>query len=195
MDRMRRATGPDYDFVLDGGGKLVAGDAQTVAAELEKFHLLWFDEPTKVSNLGAIKKISGESVTPLGFGRTLAGSGDFQDLLREDAVDILRPSLAVHGISMIRRIAALAETYYVAVAPHHDGGPVGTAAALHLAASIPNFFIQHVPSPEAGEDRDMRRAIAGEIEKSSLGFAALPTGPGLGISVDEAALGRYEERA
>ena len=64
----------------------------------------------------------------------------------------------VHGISGARRIAVLAETYYVAIAPHHDGGPVATAAALHLAASVPNFFIQHVPRPAGpGGPRDACR--------------------------------------
>jgi L-alanine-DL-glutamate epimerase-like enolase superfamily enzyme len=73
---------------------------------------------------------------------------------------------------------------------------VGTAAALHLAAALPNFFIQQVPFPEAGEDRRMRAAIAGgTIESVKDGFFSLPLGPGLGIAVDEAALAKYGERA
>jgi galactonate dehydratase len=93
-------------------------------------------------------------------------------------------------------MAALAETYYIAVAPHHDGGPVGTAAALQLAASLPNFFIQHIPAPEAEADRRMRAELAGgSIEIIKDGFAALPVGPGLGIKVNEDALERYNERA
>lgn len=194
MQRMRRATSADADFVLDGGGRLVTGDAQTLAAELEKSRLLWFEEPCRLSNLGAVKKISAESVTPLGFGRALTEPGDFQNLLREDCVDILRPDLAKHGISQIRRIAAIGEVYYIAVAPYHDGGPIATAAALHLAASIPNFFIQQVPTPPDPKDQEMRKAIAGEVETVSNGFLSLPTGPGLGIRVNEEALDRYQER-
>jgi galactonate dehydratase len=196
MDRLRRAASPEADFVLEAGGQLVAGDAQSVAAELERFHLLWFDEPARLSNLGAVRKVAGESVTPLGFGRTLRSAGEFQDLLREDAVDILRPELAWHGVSQIKRIAALAETYYVAVAPYHDGGPLGTAAALHLAACLPNFFIQQIPSPAAAEDREMRAALVSPaVETVKDGFAALPTGPGLGVTVSEGALERYRETA
>jgi len=191
MQRMRRATGPDSDFVLDGEGRLVPGDAQSVAAELEPFHLLWFDEPCRVANLGAIRKIAGENVTPLGFGRTVTEPGEFQDLLREDCADILRPDIGVHGISQIRRIAALAEIYYVAVAPFHDGGPIATAAALHLAASIPNFFIQQIPFPAGDKDRLLRRDLAGAgLEQVAQGFAALPTGPGLGIEVNEKVFAR-----
>ena len=91
-------------------------------------------------------------------------------------------------------MAALAETYYVAIAPFHDGGSIATAAALHLAASLPNFFIQQIPLPEAEADRRMRSEITGgrSFEAARDGYADLPTGPGLGIDVSEAALERYK---
>jgi galactonate dehydratase len=196
LEALRAAGRDDADFVLDGAASLTPGDAASLAAAFERFHLLWFDEPCRVSNLGAVRKIAAENVTPLGFGRHLQAGGAFQDLLREDAVDILRPDLALHGISQIRRIAAIAETYYVAVAPYHDGGPVATAAALHLAASLPNFVIQQIPLPEAAEDRRMRAELTGQpVETVRDGFAALPAGPGLGITVNEQTLQTYQERA
>jgi len=189
LDTLREAGGENTDFVLDGNGRLVPGDAATAAAILEKFHLLWFDEPCPLVSLGAVKKISEENVTPVGFGRHIRSGAGFQDLLREDAIDVIRPSISLNGISAIRRMAAIAETYYVAAAPYHDGGPVATAAALHLAASLPNFFIQQIPLPETEEDRRMRADIAGSsVETVKDGFAALPTGPGLGITVNEKAL-------
>jgi galactonate dehydratase len=188
-----KAAAQNCDFVLDGGGTLTPGDAGSIAADLERFRLLWFDEPCAAVNLATIRKISQETVTPLGFGRTIHRASAFQDLLREEAIDVLRPSLARNGLGQIRRMAALAEVYYVAIAPHHDGGPVATAAGLHLAASLPNFFIQQIPVPAADEDRRMRAEIAGApIESAKDGYAALPTGPGLGISVNEAALERYK---
>ncbi len=195
MEALRAAGGEDVDFVLDGGGGLSPGDSGSIAAALERFHLLWFDEPCAISNLSALRKIGTESVTPLGFGRTIHAPGRFQDLLREDAIDILRPSLAQNGITQIRRMAVIAETYYVAVAPYHEGGPVMTAAALQLAAALPNFFIQQIPAAST-EDRKMRAEIAGAaIETVRDGYAPLPTGPGLGITVNEQALAKYEERA
>ncbi len=196
LDALRGAGGQTLDFVLDGGGSLTPGDAASAAAALEKFHLLWFDEPCPELNLGAIKKIAAENVTPIGIGRNLRTGGEFQDLLREDAIDVIRPDIALNGITGIRRMAAIAETYYIAAAPYHDGGPVATAAALQLAASLPNFFIQQIPLPEAEEDRRMRAEIAGaSAEVVKEGFAVLPTGPGLGITVSEAALDKYKERA
>jgi galactonate dehydratase len=190
-----RAAAADADFVLDGASSLTPGDAGSLAAALERFHLLWFDEPCPVSNLAAVRKISEESATPLGFGRHIEQPGEVQDALREEVLDILRPDLARHGITQVRRLAALAETYYIAVAPHHDGGPIGTAAALHLAASLPNFFIQQIPVPKDEADRRMRAELTGgSIEVIKDGFVPLPAGPGLGITVHDEALEKYQER-
>ncbi len=192
LESLRAAGGEGFDFALDAGGALTTGDAASVSTAVERLHPLWIDEPCRVSNLGAVRKLAAENVTPIGFGRHLSRAGDFQDLLREEAVDVLRPAVAVHGITGIRRIAALAETYYVAVAPYHDGGPVATAAALHLAASLPNFFAQQIPLPAAEPARRMRIELAGGWSELVVdGFAQLPTGPGLGIAVDQKAVERY----
>jgi galactonate dehydratase len=154
-------------------------------------HPLWFDEPCPISNLDTIRKIANESVLPLGFGREVRTPGAFQDLLRNGLIDVVRPELLHFGITRIRRIAAMAETYYVAVAPRHAGGPIATAAALHLAASLPNFFIQNIPFP-AAEDIAVRSAVGGkDVETVKDGFAMLPAGPGLGISVNETVLEKY----
>jgi galactonate dehydratase len=196
MDALRSAAPAGVDFVLGGNGGLTAGDAASVAATLERFHLLWFDEPCAITNLRTVRKISEETVTPLGFGRDVREASVYQDLLREGVVDILRPSLHRNGISRIRQIAAMAETYYTAIAPNHEGGPVATAAALQLAASLPNFFIQHIPHPAAEQDRRMRsELVPAQVELVRDGFAALPTGPGLGIEVNEKALEKYKEAA
>jgi galactonate dehydratase len=182
----------ERDFVLSARGTLTPGDAASVARAIASLHPLWFDEPCSASDLEALRKISGETVTPLGFGRGITDPAGFLALLREGLVDVVRPEIARWGITGARRVAVLAESYYVAIAPHHDGGPVATAAALHLAASVPNFFIQHVPLPADPQDREMRAAIAGgELETPHDGFLRLPTGPGLGIQVNEAALEKY----
>lgn len=196
LEALRSIGGESVDFALDGAGTLSVGDASSLAHELERFHLLWFDEPCRLSNLATARKIATESVTPLGFGRDLREAGTFQDLLREEVIDVLRPSLALHGITSIRKLGAISETYYVAAAPYHDGGPIGTAAALHLAASLPNFFVQQIPLPAAEADRRMRAELTdSSVEVVQDGFAVLPKGPGLGIAVRETALEKYKERA
>ena len=167
-----RAAAPTADFALEAHAQLTPGDAASLAAEVEGMHPLWFDEPCPVSNLETIRKISEETVVPLGFGRTISDPGTFQDLLRQGLVDLLRPDLLVHGISGVRRLSAMAETYYVAVAPWHEGGAIAHAAALHAAASMPNFFIAQAP-------------LWGDGAVPKDGFFPLPTGPGLGIEVDD----------
>jgi galactonate dehydratase len=196
LDALRHASGTEEDFVLDGDNRLTPGDAQMVSAAVESRHILWLNEPCSPMNMGALHKVAAESVTPLGMGRQLRTAGEFQELLRGGLADIIRPDLGLTGISEIRRMAAIAETNYVAAGPTHVGGPIGTAAALHLAASLPNFFIQEIPYPEAEEDRRMRAEIVSEpVEVVHDGFASLPVGHGLGVTVHEQALERYQERA
>ena len=193
LERLRAAGGDDTDFVLDCGGRLSTAEAAGLGAELERFHLLWLEEPVASINERAAAKLSGESVTPVGFGRNVDGNNGFQDLLRMEAIDILRPDLARAGITQIRKVASIAETYYLAFAPFHRGGPVGTAAGLHAAASTANFFIQEVPFPADDRDVEMRQQLAGKsIETVTDGFLALPAGDGLGVTLNEDVLKRHE---
>lgn len=182
----------DKDFILVANGSLTPGDAASVGRTLEHKHPLWFDEPCSHSNIEALRKVADETVVPLGFGAGIDDPGVFQALLREEIIDVVRPEITLFGISGARRIAALAETYYVAVAPRHTGGPLATAAAIHLAASLPNFFIQHVPIPTAEEDRAMRRELVSPSpEVLKAGFLEVTAAPGLGVTVSEGALEKY----
>ena len=194
IDRMRSLAGSDLDFVLDAAGTLTPGDAAFLATALEKNHLLWFDEPTKVLTHDGLARITEESVMPVGLGRSVHDINVFQDLLRWGAVDLLRPSLTLNSIVKIRRMAAIAETHYVAVAPYHEGGPIATAAGIHLAASLPNSFIHQVPFPSSDRDAAMRTELAsGNPEAAKEGFAPLVNKPGFGIDVNEKSLDRYSE--
>jgi galactonate dehydratase len=174
VDRFKalRTAAPQADFAVESRDQLTPGDASTLAAALQLFHPLWFDEPCPVANLEALRKISDETVVPLAFGRDISNAGTFQDLLREGVIDLVRPDLLVYGISGVCRIASMAETYYTAVAPWHAAGPVATAAALHAAASMPNFFALQIPDSGTG---------GANIRE---GFFELPKGPGLGVTVD-----------
>ncbi|HTP34305.1 MAG TPA: mandelate racemase/muconate lactonizing enzyme family protein [Candidatus Acidoferrales bacterium] len=194
IERMRSLAGPDLDIVLDAAGRLTPGDAAFVATALEKNHLLWFDEPTEVLTHDGLARITEESVMPVGLGRSVHEISVFQNLLRWGAVDLLRPSLGLNSMVKIRRMAAIAETHYVAVAPYHDGGPIATAAGIHLAASLPNSFIQQVPFPGSERDAAMRaELVSGNPEAAKDGFASLVNKPGFGIEVNEKSLDRYSE--
>lgn len=193
LTSLREAGGPGAEnFALDCGGRTTASEASSLAAALEHFHPLWIDEPASDINEEALLKISRENVTPLGWGRRVESNDGFQNLLRLQAVDVLRPDLATHTLAGIRKAAVLAEAYYTAVAPYHAGGPLATAAALHIAASTPNFVIQQVPLSPDDRDLAMREELAGKgLETPVDGFLALPIGPGLGVEINEVAIAKY----
>ena len=130
LETLRSATGEAADFVLSCEGRLRAAEAARIARSLERFHLLWMDEPCR----NGMKAIAEETVVPLGFSGSLER---MRDLLREGVAGILRPDLDKLGATGVRKIAALAETYYVAVAPLS----VNDNQAIQVAASLANFFI------------------------------------------------------
>ena len=201
VDRVRKRVvafqakgGPAAEWVLDGAGALTPGDAAMIATALEKNHLIWFDEPTSVHTTDALAKIVDESVMPIGIGRKITDIATFQNLLRFGSVNVLRPSLGLNSLTKIKRMAAIAETHYVAVAPYHSGGPIGTLGGIHLAAALPNSFIQEVPIPASDRDAAMRAELtSGNKEVADNGFAALLNRPGLGFDVNEKALDVYSE--
>ncbi len=192
MDALRGAAGEECDFVLDCAGQTTPGEALSIADRLENFHLLWLDEPVGDLSTMAQASIASQTATPLGSGRNFNHNSRFQNLLREQAIDVLRPDLALNGITAIRKAAALAETYYVAVAPYHRGGPISTAAGLHISASLANSFIQETPFSLNEADRRMRREIAGGWDEAPEdGFYKLLEGPGLGLEINDDALAAH----
>ena len=201
VDRVRKRVngilpkgGADAEWVLDGAASMLPGDAASVAKALEKTHLMWFDEPTNVLTTEGLAKITDESVMPIGLGRRITDIAIFQNLLRYGSVNVLRPSLGLNSLTKIKRMAAIAETHYVAVAPYHGGGPIGTLAGIHLNAALPNSFIQEVPMPSSDRDAAMRAELtSGNKETGDKGFAALMNRPGLGFEVNEKALDSYSE--
>jgi galactonate dehydratase len=193
FELLKTAAGPETDFVLDAAGTLTPGDAAFIATAFERDHMLWLDEPTDVLTNDTLSRISEESVMPMGLGRHVHDVTTFQNLLRWGDINILRPSMGMNSIPKIRRMAAVAETHYVAVGPYHNGGPIATVAAIHLAASLPNFYAQQVPLPWAEQDRAMRAELIGSHEQAEEGFAPLINKPGLGVEINEQALTHYSE--
>jgi len=194
VDTIRAKGGAGAEWVLDGAGLMTPGDAATVATALERNRLMWFDEPSGVLTTDGIAKIVEESVMPIGIGRKITEIGTFQNLIRHGSVNVVRPSLNLNSLAKIKRIAAIAETHYLAIAPYHAGGPIGTLGGLHLNASLPNSFVQEVPMPAADRDAAMRAELtSGNKEVADKGFAALLNSPGLGVNVSEQALDTYSE--
>ncbi len=191
---MQALAGPSAEWVVDGAGAMTPGDAATVANALERLHPIWFDEPTSVLTPDALSKIVDESVMPIGLGRSITEIAGFQSLLASGSVNIIRPDLARNSLARIKRIAAIAETHYVAIAPFYNGGPIGAMAGIHLNAALIHAYAQQIPVPAADRDAAMRAEItSGLRETGDKGFFALINRPGLGVEVNESALAAYSE--
>jgi galactonate dehydratase len=194
MTDMRAAAGASSEWVLDGAGAMTPGDAATLAVALEPLHPIWFDEPTGVTTPDARSKIVDESVMPIGLGRAITDITGFQRLLAGGAVNIVRPDLGLNSLAKMKRVAAIAETHYTAIAPFHNGGPIGAMAGIHLNAALINAYAQQIPVPASDRDSAMRAEITSGLKESGdNGFFALINRPGLGIEVNERALDTYSE--
>jgi galactonate dehydratase len=191
---VREAVGPKIDIMLDNHGRAAPADAVELMTALEPYRLLFFEEPTPPDNVHVLKKLTqtGSSV-PLATGERLFTKFGFRELLEEQLVSYIQPDIChAGGILELHSIAAMAESYYVKVAPHNPNGPVATAASIHLAATIPNFLILE----QAAQDPAWTE-VAGNTTTVVDGYFALSDSPGLGIELDEAAIERfpYRERA
>jgi len=183
----REAVGDDIDLMFDAHGDLYPAVSIAVAKELEPLHLLWIEEPALPENAEAMKKIANETTLPIATGERLFTVWGFREVLEKGVADIIQPDV-VHagGITQLKKIAALAEAYYVAVAPHNPLSPVATAACLQLDAAIPNFLIQEM----VHGNPDRASLVTAPIEKVSEGYVDLPKKPGLGVDLNEEAIKR-----
>jgi galactonate dehydratase len=188
IEAVRDAVGPEVEILIEMHGRFNPATAVELARELARFAPGWFEEPVPPENLRALKKVA-DAVAPLGVpvatGERLHTAYEFRELFELQAADIIQPDIThCGGILATKKLAAWAEAYYMLVAPHNVGGPVATAAALHLAACTPNFKIQEHFNDFA--DAWVQGAATGlpPVDPSD-GCFALPEGPGLGIKLNE----------
>ncbi len=183
-----RETG--IDAGVDFHGRVHKPMARQLAHALEPLRPLFIEEPLLSENPEAIAQLAAQTSTPIALGERLYTRMDFKRLFELAAVDIIQPDLShAGGISEGRRIAAMAEAYDVAVAPHCPLGPLALASCLQLAATTPNFVIQevslgiHYNTPSADLLTYLADPSVLDIHEGSV---AVPTAPGLGVTIDEA---------
>lgn len=183
---VRDAVGEEVEIFIEMHGRFNPVTAVEMTRELAPFKPGWVEEPVPPENLAALKK-AAEGIAPLGIpvatGERLHGLHEFRELFERQAADIIQPDIThCGGILNVKKLAAWAEAYYVLVAPHNVGGPVSTAAALHLAAATANFKVQEHFNDFA--EAYVKDAAPGLPEVKD-GCFALPPGPGLGVKLDE----------
>ena len=178
---LREAAGEQVDIAVDFHGNISPAVSKVLIKALEPYHPAWIEDPVQCENVDVLADVARSTHLPICVGERLTTKWTVRQVLEKQAANILNPDMShAGGITEVRNIAALAETYYASIAPHCPLGPIALASAIQLAASIPNFLItEHTTLGE------------GYLKKPFTmrnGYVDLPTAPGLGIELDENAM-------
>ena len=185
---VREAVGPDMEIGIDVRARLDPWSAGRVAQQLEQFNIAWMEEPILYDNIEAMAEFAKSVNVPVSTGEQLYNRWEFRPLLATNAVRMIQPDIChCGGFSETRKIANMAETYYVPVAPHNSNGPISTLASLHLDMSIPNAFMQEI---FVSFIERYQEVLTSPIDISD-GHATVPSGAGWGADIDLDVLAKY----
>ena len=191
VKRVEAAQAAGMDVGLDFHGRVHRPMAKQLAKAIEPLGLLFIEEPLLSENPEGLRQIAQMTSTPIALGERLFSRWDFKPFFEMGAVDIIQPDLShAGGILECRKIAAMAEAYDIAVAPHCPLGPLALASCLQLAACTPNVAIQEISLGihyNVGHDL-LEFCTDKEVLTPVDGYLAIPEGPGLGITIDEEAV-------
>ena len=188
---IRDTLGFNMDIAVDFHGRVRKPMAKVLAKELEQFKLMFIEEPVLPQNNEALREIARHTSTPIATGERMYSRWEFKDLLQDGYVDIIQPDLShAGGISECKKIAAMAEAYDVALAPHCPLGPIALCACIQIDTCSPNAFIQEQSlGIHYNKGADLLDYMKNpQIFDYNNGFLKLLTGPGLGLEVNEEAV-------
>lgn len=179
----RESYGKNMDIAVDMHGRYDAGTAKRVAKEMEPFRLMWLEEPVPPDNIDAMREVRESTHTPICCGENIFLRWGFRELFEKRAVDIVMPDFQkCGGLLEARKIADMAHTYFIPVAPHCVTSPIGSMATAQVCAAIPNFLAQEwhwIDSLALWKDWVKEGEI---IEK---GYITLPDRPGIGVEMND----------
>ncbi len=186
---LREAVGMSVEVGIDFHGRLHKAMAKVLAKELEQYHPMFIEEPVLPENNEALREIAQHTSIPIATGERMFSRWHFKDLLAQGYVDIIQPDLShAGGITECKKIISMAEAYDVAAAPHCPLGPIALAACLQVDATCHNAFIQE---QSLGIHYNSGNDLLDYLEDKSVfnyekGYVNIPSGPGLGIKINEA---------
>lgn len=179
---VREAVGPDIELMIDAHGRLSPAVAERAADGLAPLGIMFFEEPCLPQHAPALIRLARKSPIPIAIGERHYSRWAYPEVLASRTIAVLQPDIIQSGgLAEARKIAAMAEMHFVAVAPHNPWSWVNTVASLHLDAALPNFLIQEVVTDaEPANDQIFRSPPVLDSD----GFFQLPDQPGLGITLD-----------
>lgn len=185
---IREAVGNDFGIGIDFHGRVHKAMAKILVKELEPYRPMFIEEPVLVENLEAFKEIANHTTTPIATGERNYTRWGFKQMLMDGVVDIIQPDLShAGGILEAKKIATMAETFDVAVAPHAPLGPINLAASLQIDACTPNCIIQEQSLGihyNKGSDL-LDYLFDPTVFEYKSGAVKMPKGSGLGIEISE----------
>ncbi len=180
---IRDAVGPDVEIFIEGHGRFSPRTAIQIGKQLEEFNPGWYEEPVPPENVHALKQVHEQVNIPIASGERWFTRYQFPDYLNSGAVDIVQADI-IHagGFLEMKKIAAMADAQYRVMAPHNSNGPVCTAASIHFGFCTTNYKVQEIFDDFV--EPWVKEAVPG-VPNVVDGYVELPTGPGLGISLNE----------
>ena len=179
---MREELKPDTDLAIDAHWAYTVVDILKVAQAFEDLNLLWLEDPIPAENIEAMQRVKNSTRTPICTGENFYTRHGFRELIHSQAADIVSPDIAkAGGLLESKRIAEMADMYYMPLAPHNICGPIGTYAMMHVCAAVPNFLaleFHHL-------DNQFWSDLIVEGPMIVDGHIEVPEKPGLGVTLNE----------
>ena len=182
---MREGAGLDVDIILEIHRKLTPMNAIALSEQLIEFTPLFYEDPVQIDSIKSQGEIAQRTTLPVANGERMHSIWEFRELFEAGGSQYVRPDLGLGGgITSVKKIAAIAESYHSALVTHNFLGPVLTAAACNIDTSIPNFLTQEYSM----EDEQSFNAIFNSSWKRDGGFILVPEIPGIGIDLEAESL-------
>ena len=195
LRQVREAVGSEVDIGVDFHGRVSKPMAKRLGEALAEHEPFFIEEPVLPEHTDALPEIAAHTSSPIATGERVYSRWGFKELFEQGVVDVIQPDVShAGGITEVKKIAAMAEAYDVALAPHCPLGPIALAACLQVDATAPNALIQEQSLDiHYNETSDVMDYLADpSVFEYDDGFVDIPEGPGLGIEIDEDVV---EERA
>ena len=185
VQAVREAVGPEVDLCVEIHREMSPAESTWLGRRLEPFRPYFYEDPMLPDSPGIMGEVQAQCNLPIATGERFCTVYEFQQVLAARGAAYVRPDVCLcGGLSGCKKVAALAEAHHVGVIPHNPLSPVSTAACVQLDAAIPNFALQEY----TGESDPPKSELLVEPLELKNGYLTVPTGPGLGIELNESAL-------